>query len=89
MIQTVPAGDEKFFIPQITLDGLQLPDISMIMLDVEGAELGALQGATETIAKYHPVIQVESTNEEITKLLKNYGYEIYKQVENTLDTIYI
>src|SRR5512139_75691 len=46
-------------IPVITIDELQLPACDFIILDIEGMEPLALQGAKETIEKYHPVIQVE------------------------------
>lgn len=44
----------------ITIDGLNLPECDLIMLDVEGFELEALQGAEETIKKYKPVVVVEA-----------------------------
>jgi len=43
----------------ITIDSLSLDNVDFIQLDVEGYELFALQGAKETIAKWHPAIMVE------------------------------
>jgi FkbM family methyltransferase len=43
-----------------TLDSFNLERISMIKIDVEGAELRVLQGATKTIIRERPVVLVES-----------------------------
>ncbi len=42
-----------------TLDSYGLPGLDFLMLDIEGHELQALQGAEATIRKYSPVIQAE------------------------------
>ena len=42
----------------VTVDSLKLPACDYLCLDVEGYELKALQGAAETIAAHHPVIQI-------------------------------
>jgi FkbM family methyltransferase len=47
------------FIPQITIDSLNLPSCGLIQLDIEGFELKALEGAINTIQKYKPVVCVE------------------------------
>jgi FkbM family methyltransferase len=47
---TVPAG---------TIDSLALTACDLVYLDIEGAEMPALQGAIQTIEKFHPVIAVE------------------------------
>lgn len=70
--------------PTITIDNLNLPACDLIQLDVEGYELNALQGAVETIKKYHPVLCVEfceawlnryeTTSESVTTFLSNLGY---------------
>lgn len=51
-----------------TVDALQLHDLDFLQLDVEGYEAHALDGATETIERCHPVIQVELRN-----LTERYG----------------
>lgn len=43
----------------VPLDGLGLPGLDFLDLDIEGAEALALQGAKDTIAKYKPIIVVE------------------------------
>ena len=44
----------------IAIDTLKLPRIDFIKIDVEGMELDALAGATESIAQHRPVVLVES-----------------------------
>ena len=46
-------------IPTLLIDDLNLTECDLIMLDVEGYELHALNGAIETIKKYEPVICIE------------------------------
>lgn len=45
--------------PMLRIDDLALHACDLIQLDVEGYEFYALQGAIETILKFHPVIVVE------------------------------
>lgn len=73
-------GDYVNIIP---IDHLDLSDVDLIQLDVEGYELLILKGALETIRRSHPIIQVElrdfteqyaGSNEELIGLLKSEGY---------------
>lgn len=79
---------EKFIeINTIKLDDLIFKDlrkkidkkISFIKIDVEGAEAEVLNGAKETLKKFHPKILVEAWDEEalkkIEKILFPFGYE--------------
>lgn len=69
----------------ITLDSMQLPRCDFIKLDVEGWELFALQGATETIQKHRPTMLIEMnmgtlarngvTYQDIFEFLSQMGYE--------------
>jgi FkbM family methyltransferase len=47
-----------------TIDGLQLDGLSLLKLDIEGAELAALIGGVNTIQKYRPAIYVENNDEQ-------------------------
>lgn len=47
------------FVPLLMIDDMNLPDCDLIQLDIEGSELNALYGCSETIKKYKPVIVLE------------------------------
>jgi hypothetical protein len=71
-------------IPTIALDNFvannknQPPKI--LKIDIEGAELLALQGASRVIKEFHPVIFLATHGYEINKacckLLTDYGYDL-------------
>lgn len=46
-------------VPVVTIDGLGIGPVDAIVLDVEGSELAALQGAEATISRDRPVIWLE------------------------------
>lgn len=50
-------GDGK--IPVIPLDSLDLPSLGFLKLDVEGYEVFALRGATETLLRCRPIVLIE------------------------------
>ena len=64
-----------------SIDDLKLRDVSMIKIDVEGAEMLVLTGAINTIKKYKPVILFEALNEEklqeIIDFLEKLGYHYF------------
>lgn len=53
-----------------TLDSYRLQDVDFIKIDCEGYELAVLQGAVETLERWHPTIIVEQKQH---KLAANYG----------------
>jgi FkbM family methyltransferase len=62
--QVVP-GDA---VPVVTVDSLALADLDLLQLDLEGYEWHALRGAVETLARCHPLVQVE-----IRRFTERYG----------------
>lgn len=55
--------------------------IDFIKMDVEGAELGVLKGARETIERFHPKFLIECHNfhvptmeQDVAKFLQSFGY---------------
>ena len=67
-------------VPAVTLDSLNLLDIDIIKIDVEGHELAVVKGAEQTIKKNKPLIVIEISFEnkildrEISSL--NHGYAL-------------
>lgn len=65
-------------VDMITLDSLELTDVDLIQLDIEGYEICALRGAEETIDRCQPIIQVEildrSDGDEVRAFFERMGY---------------
>ena len=71
-------------IPLLTIDSLNLTNVSLIKIDVEGMENLVLDGATQTILSNHPVIIIE--------IMGGYNFatapsSIRHQILHTLDKI--
>ena len=70
-------------VPIVTIDSLNLPACDLIVLDIEGFELFALQGAAKTIEKFNPVIMFEENGLSVqlygcqpaSEYLTSLGYE--------------
>lgn len=70
-------------IPAIAIDSLNLPELSLLKLDIEGYEEWALRGALKTIKRCRPFILVEmfgngshagSSDKAVEQLLNKIGY---------------
>ena len=82
--------------PVYPIDALGVQDCDLLLLDVEGYELFALQGAIETIQRSWPVIVVEvleehlnrhgSTVKMVTSFLEQLGYT--RQTDVGYDSIF-
>lgn len=77
----------------MTIDSLNLEACDLIQLDIEGYELAALQGAWQTIEKFHPVICVEEKglgdkygvkDGEIAAFLMQFGYVLQNKFNRDL-----
>jgi FkbM family methyltransferase len=67
-------------VPLVTVDSLDLRDVTFMKIDVEGHELPALLGAEQTIRRDQPrlLIEIEERRqpvESVTSLLEAWGYQ--------------
>lgn len=84
-------GDTGVPTPAIAIDNLLRtrgwPPVSLIKIDVQGAEARVLQGSDETIRRFHPTLFIEiddaalgragTTAEKLIAWLTDLGYKIY------------
>jgi len=70
-------------VPVMTVDALELDDLDLLQLDVEGYEWPALKGAADTLRRCRPVIHLElrdeirhrrGTTAEVVSWLRAQGY---------------
>lgn len=71
-------GPYQYDVLTMTIDSLNLEELSLLQLDVEGHELAALKGAAKTIKKFKPIMLIEITSdeEETIKYVESMGYRI-------------
>ena len=58
----------------VTIDSLGLRQLSVLQLDVEGAELSALRGATATIEATRPVVMIEDNKRNCQSFMGEMRY---------------
>lgn len=68
-------SDKGSICAAIDIDSLDIEDLALIQLDVEGHELIALAGAQETIQRCRPVIAIEDNNDNCAEFLSSIRYE--------------
>ena len=73
---------ETIVVPVRTLDSFEFERVDAIKIDVEGAELDVLRGATATLERAHPLLLVEIEQRHhagsiaaVFAWLENLGYE--------------
>jgi FkbM family methyltransferase len=59
----------------ITLDSLNLQNVTFIKMDVEGHEMMVMEGGRETIMRDKPLLFVEDYHNVYDAKMKEYGYE--------------
>jgi FkbM family methyltransferase len=85
-------GESLLTVPIAKLDSLVLGEVipppQVIKIDVEGAEMQVLDGASKMLELYHPQLFIEAHSSELaakcTLMLKNLGYCI-TMLEDTFD----
>jgi FkbM family methyltransferase len=88
------------YLPVLPLDDFApiktIQKIDFIKIDVDGLELPIFRGAIETLKKYQPNLYFETTlwneeqrvsTQEIEKLLRSLGYELYQMPEGSRELI--
>ncbi|WP_019501402.1 FkbM family methyltransferase [Pseudanabaena sp. PCC 6802] len=77
--KTVASQYER--VEMVTIDSLGLQQCHLIKADVEGMERDVIMGARNTIEKYHPILYLEShdddTRNPLIWLCKQLGYILY------------
>ena len=71
----------------MAMDHLNLARLDFIKIDIEGMEMEALQGASNTIRRHHPVMLIESLKSDKAALeafLREAGYQIFPMGINML-----
>ena len=71
-------------VPVIPGDDLRLERVDLIKIDVEGGEIGVLQGLRATLAAHRPALYVEvgaSTRQAVTAMLAELGYLELRAIE--------
>lgn len=83
-------------IPTLRIDDMGIPDVDMIVLDIEGSELDAIRGAEDTILRNKPVLHLElkghiekykrGSTAALVDKLTGWGYKKVKDIGD--DSIY-
>lgn len=74
-------------VPLVSIDSLDLSRIDLIKIDVEGMETDVLEGAKQSIAKYHPILLIEmikTDKDKVLQFLNENGYTVFPMGINAL-----
>jgi FkbM family methyltransferase len=76
-----PAGAGGATVPVVTIDQLQLAQLRLLKIDVEGMEAEVVIGAHETIRRLRPILYVANERMEkspkLIALLRSHGYRLW------------
>lgn len=74
-------GENGETVALATIDSLALQRLTLLKIDVEGAEIGVIEGAADTISRLRPVLFVENDRRQhsprLITLLWNMGYKLW------------
>ena len=76
-------GAKHFSVTQKTLDSFEFKHVDLIKINVEGGELGVVNGAINTIHKWKPVVLFEQ-NEKVVDFFAKLGYNIKEHKSDTI-----
>ncbi|MFD1064152.1 FkbM family methyltransferase [Winogradskyella litorisediminis] len=81
-IETMSAAVETYAVEMVTLDDFleeeKMKNIDLIKIDVDGIELDILKGASKILKEDHPIVIVETNNDQnIVSFLRTLDYDIY------------
>lgn len=68
---------ERILCQLTTIDALELSP-KVMKIDVQGAELGVIQGAHDTILRSRPILMLESAKTNVRLELAKYSYRFYR-----------
>jgi FkbM family methyltransferase len=72
----VVSGTAALTILALSIDGLALPPVRLVKVDAEGHELPVLHGMRALVERDHPVLIVETSTGEATRLLESWAYRV-------------
>lgn len=78
--------DQQGIVPVLTIDQFNIPNVDLIMLDLEGYEYNALIGAAKTIKLCKPLIFAERPNSQVVELLTKWNY--IQIVNSEMDVVF-
>ena len=68
------ANVKEIRVPAMTLDSLELEDVCLLKIDVEGHEYEVLKGADATLKRCRPTVIMETRDQRAAELLGRLGY---------------
>ncbi|MFW2273395.1 FkbM family methyltransferase [Burkholderia orbicola] len=79
--------DSGYDVPLITLDSLELSNVDLVKIDVEGMEEAVIAGSLETLSACHPIMFIEkikSNSDRMHQTLVGLQYELHDLGPNML-----
>lgn len=87
-VGATPVGIGSEYVPMITIDSLSLNALTLMKVDVQGAELLTLSGGKSTVEKFRPIIAIEveeswlrrfqTSSKEVVEWLLARDYVVYR-----------